>query len=224
MQSNLDIISIELMCIIVDFNLGRKVMRILKKFGVTGGTIILGNGTVNNRILNLLAITDSRKEIVLAVTNKSNVDKALEGLNKEFKFEKKNHGIVFTTSICGVAGSSSFECSCKTNNEERGVDKTMYHVITVIVDKGKGEEVVSAGSEAGSKGGTIMNARGAGIHETSRLFHMEIEPEKEIVIILCENDKTEAIASAIREKVSIDKPGNGIIYIQNVNKTYGIYK
>lgn len=69
-----------------------------------------------------------------------------------------------------------------------------------------------------------MGARGSGIHETSKLFSMDIEPEKEIVLILSETDMTDAIVSSIRTQLKIDDPGKGIIYIQNVNKVYGIYK
>ena len=100
----------------------------------------------------------------------------------------------------------------------------MYQVITIIVDKGKAEDVIEAAISAGSKGGTIINGRGSGIHETSKLFSMDVEPEKEIVIILSEVDMTESITSVIREKLNIDEPGKGIIYIQGVNKTYGIFK
>lgn len=78
--------------------------------------------------------------------------------------------------------------------------------------------------EAGSKGGTIINARGSGIHETSKIFSMAIEPEKEIVLILSEEESTEGIVASIRKKLKIDEPGNGIIFIQEVSKTYGLYK
>ena len=43
-------------------------------------------------------------------------------------------------------------------------------------------------------------------------------------MILSKEDITENIVSSIRERLEIDKPGNGIIFIQNVNKTYGIYE
>ncbi|MDF2841081.1 MAG: nitrogen regulatory protein, partial [Clostridia bacterium] len=68
-----------------------------------------------------------------------------------------------------------------------------------------------------------INARGSGIHETSKLFSMEIEPEKEIVLIISEEQLTEAIAGSIKEELKIDEPGNGVIFIQEVNKTYGLY-
>ncbi|MDR5658560.1 hypothetical protein RH915_03555 [Serpentinicella sp. ANB-PHB4] len=52
---------------------------------------------------------------------------------------------------------------------------------------------------------------------------MEIEPEKEIVLIISECDLTDAIASSVKEDLEIDKPGNGIVFVQDINKVYGIY-
>ena len=92
-----------------------------------------------------------------------------------------------------------------------------------VVDRGKAESVIEAAAEAGSKGGTIINARGSGIHETSKLFSMEIEPEKEIVLIISEKHLTETIAASINDHLGMNTPGNGIIFIQDVNKAYGLY-
>lgn len=113
--------------------------------------------------------------------------------------------------------------ACDQPNESEGMGEAMHHAIMVIVDRGKAEEVIEAATAAGSRGGTIINARGSGIHETSTLFAMEIEPEKEIVLIISENHQTQTIANTIREKLEIDKPGNGIIFIQNVTHTFGLH-
>lgn len=53
---------------------------------------------------------------------------------------------------------------------------------------------------------------------------MEIEPEKEIVLIISETGLTQRIAESIRRDLKLDEPGNGIIFIQSVNKTYGLYQ
>ena len=100
----------------------------------------------------------------------------------------------------------------------------MYNVITIIVNKGKGEDVIEAAVKAGSLGGTIINGRGSGIHETSKLFNMEIEPEKENVIIISRQEKTDAIVESIKEHVEIEKPGNGIIFVQEVSSVYGLFE
>ena len=222
MSSNSEIVEFELVCIIVDFGKGSKVMQTAKKHGISGGTIMLGKGTVKNRLLELLAINDVRKEVVLMVSDKRTVNEAIEQLENKFKFSKPDHGIVFTTSVGSIIGSRSWKRD--SNMRGRGEVNSMYQAITVIVEKGNAELVIDAATEAGSKGGTIINARGSGIHETSKLFSMEIEPEKEMVLILSETNSTDGIVSSIRKKLKIDEPGNGIIFIQDVNKTYGLYE
>ncbi|BDH63783.1 nitrogen regulatory protein P-II [Ureibacillus massiliensis 4400831 = CIP 108448 = CCUG 49529] len=222
MTSNSNIPDFELACVIVNFGLGSKILRAAKKAGISGGTVLIGRGTVKNRLLELLSLTDVKKEIVLMVSSKEVVEHVLEEISEKFHFEKPNSGIAYTTSVLQVIGARS--CKSEQVNEERGADNSMYEAITVIVERGNAELVIDAATEAGSKGGTIINGRGSGIHERSKLFSMEIEPEKEIVLILSHKDSTENIVSAIREKIKIDEPGNGIIFIQDVSKTYGLYK
>ncbi|NLO45517.1 MAG: P-II family nitrogen regulator [Clostridiales bacterium] len=212
----------ELICAIINQGTASKLIRFAKQHGIYGATVVMGKGTVGGSVLKFLGLSETRKEIVLMVAEKSAADSALEMISKEFEFHKPNHGIAFTSSLYGVLGSSHIACGI--NLSEGEAESTMYNIITAIVEKGKAEDVISAAAAVGSKGGTIVNARGSGIHETSKLFSMEIEPEKEIVLILSEHDMTESIVKSIGEKLKIDKPGNGIIYVQNANKTYGIYK
>lgn len=222
MENKGNIIEIELICVIVNFGLGSKILKTAKHHGVHGGTITIAKGTMQNKIWDYIGLSDIRKEILYMVADKKTANEALEIMNQEYKFDKPDHGIAFTTSICAAIGTRSYKSDYVKS--ERGEDITMYQVITSIVDKGKAEDVVDAATKAGSKGGTIINGRGSSIHETSKLFSMDIEPEKEIVIILSEISMTGAIVASIREILNIDEPGKGIIYIQDTNKTYGIYK
>lgn len=222
MDNKNTIIDIELICVIVNYGIGSKILKTAKKNGIHGVTITIARGTVQNKILQYMGLSEVKKEMLYMVADKETAYKVLDVLNTEYKFDKPNHGIAFTTSICAAAGTKIFKLDYV--KRERGEDITMYQVITSIVDKGKAEDVIEAASKAGSKGGTIIKARGSGIHETSKLFSMDIEPEKEIVIILSETSMTEQIVTSIRETMSIDEPGKGIIYIQDTNKTYGIYR
>lgn len=211
----------ELIYAVLSYGMGSKFMHKAKKYGVSGGTILPGKGTVQNPFLNFLSLNDERKEIVVMATDIHTAKDALEKLNHDFHFEKPNKGIVFTMPLMEVIGSSH-QKRVEVKAEERE-SESMYQLITTIVDRGKAEEVIDAAKQAGSKGGTIINARGSGVHETIKLFNMEIEPEKEMVLIISKTDVTEKIVTSIREKLEIDKPGRGVIFIQNVNKAYGIY-
>lgn len=215
---------IELIQVIVNLGLGSKVLKIAKKQGVTGGTIYLGRGTVQSKLLNLFAISEIRKEIVMMLTTSNVARKTMDAIYQELHLEKPNHGIAFTTSVSMLAGTRNVGEIVDKKIVQRSEVTSMYQNIIIIVDKGKAENVMEAAKKAGAKGGTIINARGSGIHETTKLFAMDIEPEKEKVMILSEEQYTKGIVDKIYEELEIDKPGNGIIFVQDVLHTYGIYK
>lgn len=221
MTNNTDRSQIELICIIVNFGMGSKIIKSAKKCGITGSTITCGKGTVSNKFLSHIGLSDIRKEIVYIATDSGTAHNTLKALNEEYKFYKPNHGIAFTTSIGCVYGTNN---SCEKSENEGSEEIAMYNLITTIVDKGRADDVITAATEAGSRGGTVLNGRGSGIHETSMLFSMAIEPEKEIVLILAEIDKTDAIVNSIKDKLSIEEPGRGIMYVQMVDNAYGLYK
>lgn len=223
-MNNLEHISnFELIYVIVNYGMGSKVLHRAKEYGLRGGTILLGKGTVRNALLNFLSLYDERKEIVILGTDSRIAGHVMPELNKEFKFEKPNHGIIFTTRTYKIVGSKGYREEMPEEESEVGKN-SMYQLIITIVNRGNAEDVISAANEAGSKGGTILNARGAGIHETTRLFNMEIEPEKEMVMILSKEEVTEAIVNSIRNKLELEKPGNGIVFVQDVKQAYGIFE
>ncbi|MGB4338746.1 MAG: P-II family nitrogen regulator [Bacillota bacterium] len=211
-----------LFCVIVNYALGSRILKIAKEAGVTGGTVILGKGTMRSRILEFLELADVRKEIVFMVAEKRVGEAALERLVDRLDMTKPNHGIAFSMPVKGVLG---LRCGTMEGiNESRGVASPMYHAIFVIVDKGGADTVIDAAKSAGAKGATVINARGSGIHETAMLFSMPIEPEKDMVLILSEASKTQAICEAIRQACKVDEPGRGIIFVLDVDKTYGLYQ
>lgn len=99
----------------------------------------------------------------------------------------------------------------------------MYKAIFTVVDRGKAQEVIDAATAAGSRGATVINARGSGIHEKKMLFSMPVEPEKDIVMILAQDSLVEPISTAIKKALKIDEPGMGIMFVLDINKTFGLY-
>jgi len=214
--------ALSLFCVIVNFGEGSKVLKAAKELGVTGGTFLLGKGTVKNSILNLLGLDEVRKEILLMVIEESMEEKLNEHLTKKFHMDKPNHGITFSIPINHLAILNGHEYISK--QKLRGADDMKYEAIFTIVNKGLSDDVVEAAQSAGSTGGTVIHGRGAGSHDTAKLFNIEIEPEKDIVLILSETDKTEAIVNAIKDKLNIEEPGKGVIFVVDVNRTFGLYR
>ncbi len=205
---------------VVNHSYGSKVLRYAKANQVKGGTIFYGYGTVKNKILDFLDLNDVKKEIVIMIAERECGYTAMETIAKQLKFHKANHGIGFISKVTNFIGSKHYEYERVTNNSKRS--DTMYQAIFTVVNKGMGEEVVTAAREAGARGGTIINARGSGIHETEMLFAMPIEPEKEVVMIIVPNENEEAITTSIRSALNIDEEGTGIIFSLGVENLYGI--
>ncbi len=222
MQTTLDNKQITTIYVIVNRGLGSKVLHIARQSGLPGGTVFLGKGTFDNQFLKALALNDTHKEIVLLVAEEFAAEKFLNILNESMKFSKPNHGIAFLERVECVCGSIPLGGS--RDSYEGKEERTVYQSVYVIVDKGKGETAAEMAYQAGATGATIINARGSGIHETSKLFNMEIEPEKEIVMIIIKKEITQQVVDSIRSGLKLDEPGNGIVFIQNIQQVYGLYE
>ncbi|MHB8964123.1 MAG: P-II family nitrogen regulator [Saccharofermentanales bacterium] len=210
-----------ILSVIVDHNLGSKVLKIARQSGITGGTIIPAHGTMGDYYPKWFEGYESRKEIVLMISSEPIVDNSIDQLKQIMKLNKPNHGIIFTISVSDLLGSAYCRMSDKPIKE--GVYKVMQQAIFVVVDKGLAELVVKSAETAGARGATVINGRGAGVHETSKLFSMEIEPEKEIVLIIAKVEFIDAITNAINEFTQMDKPGKGILFVVDIQKSYGLF-
>jgi nitrogen regulatory protein PII len=207
--------------VIVKHGLGSKVVSIAKESGISGGTVIFGKGTNRSSFLKFLELSDIRKEIILVLSNGNNGVTFLENVSRKLNFEKPDSGIAFSIPVGQVYGTQNCIGTEQTNMGE-GEFLNLFNSVFVIVDKGQANEVVAAAQKAGAKGATIINGRGSGIHETSKLFAFEIEPEKEIVLILVERTITPKVCESINKQIKLDEPGKGIMFIQSVDEIYGL--
>ena len=210
----------ELICCVVNDGAAPKTLKIAKKYGIKGGTISKGRGTVSNRLLDILGIHDIRREIVAMVVEGDLGSAAIAGICREMEFDKPHHGIAFSIEVSEFIGSKNI---IQNNPKIIEVEKNMYNIIYAVVGKGDAESVIEAAKEAGARGGTIVNARGAGIHEVQKLFSVEIEPEREEVFIIAESAAKDAIVDSIKDHLKIDEPGNGILFVMDVKEVYGLH-
>ena len=101
--------------------------------------------------------------------------------------------------------------------------KIDHDLIITIVNKGRSFDVIEASKEAGAQGGTILHGRGSGVHDTAKLFGIRIEPEKEVILIIAEVTKTDLIVDAISERLNINKPGKGVLFVLDIKRVAGMH-
>ncbi|MCL2126124.1 MAG: P-II family nitrogen regulator [Oscillospiraceae bacterium] len=280
-----------MICCVVNIGDAGKTMKCAGKYGVRGGTISVGKGTVRGRLLDILGISEVRKEIVSMIVDEASAAYVIKGISDDMHFKKPNHGIAFSYSVAEIHGSgdphgagahgygggealgaggepirgargepihgaggepahgagdepirgasdaidasvhgAGGETVQGANAHRDGdiivdeVKGNVYKVIHVIVDKGKGGDVIDAANEAGARGGTIIHARGSGIHEVQKLFSIEIEPEKDEVFIIASTELKDRIVESVRSRMNIDEPGSGVIFVIDVNEVYGLHE
>ncbi|MDR3306035.1 MAG: P-II family nitrogen regulator [Clostridiales Family XIII bacterium] len=97
-----------------------------------------------------------------------------------------------------------------------------YNLIVTIVSRGYADIVIGAAKESGARGGTVLYARGSGIHETEKFLNISIQPEKEVVLTLVKKEVVKEVVSAITEKAGLTKAGQGISFVLPVTRTAGI--
>lgn len=208
----------ELVYVIVNYGMGSKVLKFASEFQISNACLTYGLGTIKNKLLNFLSLYDERKEIILLMANSLVAQDFMQKLNYKFKLYQKHQGIVFSISILNIVSQ---------NDQINLGDNSMYNIIFTVVNKGMAEDVIDSASLAGANGGTILNGRGSGIGEVSgllKVFNVDIEPEKEIVLILVPIQICSQVVDKIRKDLKIDDCGNGVIFVQNVNQVYGLYE
>ena len=208
--------SYNLIVAIVPHDSGEFITNTAKLSGAGGGSVIMGHGTAENSVLQLLGLGDTSKDIVYIVVDDSIKESVLKSITSACEEKKQNFGVLFSVNVGEFikAGSVSEQNKEKTLSEDKGDNKmaNTYQMINVIVNKGYAEDAMAAARKAGAGGGTIIGARGTAREDDAAFFGMKIVPEKDMLMILVPNDKKEDILKAITALPCFQEVGSGIVF------------
>ena len=80
-----------------------------------------------------------------------------------------------------------------------------HELVVCIVNAGYSQNVVEAARAAGAKGGTIIRARGSANPEAEEFFNINIQPDKEMLLILVPTAiKDEVLKSIYNDEPSVN--------------------
>ncbi len=97
-----------------------------------------------------------------------------------------------------------------------------FKLIAAILPKGVAGKVMDAARQAGAEGGTILLARGTGVHEADKFFGISVSSEKEMLLVLAEVERVQGILEAVVETGRLDEPAKGIAFVLLVDEVTGI--
>ena len=87
-----------------------------------------------------------------------------------------------------------------------------YQVVFSIVNAGCHEQVMACAREAGATGGTVIHARGTSNPLAASKFGIVVQPEKEIVMIVVEEQIKDDVLRALYKTVGVKTECNGIAF------------
>ena len=172
-----------------------KLMSAARAKGAPGGSVISARGTATNSILAALGLGDTSREVLLSVVEREKLDEILSAVKRV-----RASGIALVLDAFRGA-----------EEEEMEMDG-QYEMIQVICQDGYSEDIMAVARRAGAKGGTVVNARGTSTEQDVKFFGSPLVPEKEILMIVMEKSRAEAVRKAISQMEILNKKGMGIMF------------
>ena len=102
------------------------------------------------------------------------------------------------------------------------MDEKRYELVLCIVNTGFSEIVMGAAKAAGARGGTVMRGRGTADRMAEEFFHITIQPDKEIVMILVPQGIKDAVLRGVYQAAGLSTAGQGIAFSLPVDRIVGI--
>lgn len=202
---------------ICNTNLTPKLLKLAFSNNFPGATIIPGMGSYENKLLKFLGLDTIEKEMILLIAQKDIGDLGVSKIKNKFNLNKKNTGILFSLPVLELYGSNE-----ENNYDFKGESSMNKKMIITIVNKDIGNDVIDVANSLGAKGATIFSGRGGGSMSSTKLFNFEIEPQKDVVLIITEDNIKNNIITALRDKLSISEPNKGIIFVLDLEESYGL--
>jgi nitrogen regulatory protein P-II 1 len=91
-------------------------------------------------------------------------------------------------------------------------------LITGVVERGRGDEVIKAAREAGAAGAILYHARGVGARERLGILAIAVEADKDVVTVMIPADQQEFVMQHIYSAAGLDRPGGGMLYAMPLDK------
>lgn len=198
-----------------------KINRFINKFNLPFNTLIHGIGTATKNMLDFFGLVPSEKVILLSIIPDHMEKEILKEMKNKMKLQEIGNGVGFTVPL---SSSSKYvnETFLTKKEGEKMQTNVDYHLILSIVQEGYADKVMNIAKKNGANGGTLIRGRGLGSKNSFKFFNMTIEPEKDVVLIVCNRESKNKIMEAILDKTGIKTEGKGICISLPIDSTVGI--
>ena len=203
---------------IVPHDKGEKLTKAAVQAGCGGGSVLMGRGLAKSNLGAILGTGETTKDLIYMVVDSEKKSQIINAILDATKSEKYNFGELFTLDVTFLMKAGTISEDSASSKGETMAENTNREMITVIVNKGYADDVMFAARKAGASGGTVINARGTAREDDEKFFGVHIVPEKDMLVIVVESEKKQAVMNAIKEVKCLKEPGMGIAFSSPVGE------
>lgn len=228
---------IELLCLISNDKEDKIIKPLYDKYNMPFNIATHGEGTASSSLLQYFALEDINKYIYFSLIHEKQKKEILESIRHNLELDKPGEGICFTIPLSGSTKYLLDKLNTEDNmkEEEKKKQETkkeiskkankIHHLIVTIVTEGYSEKVMNTAKNAGAGGGTLINGRSIYQTNSKRQFlGFSIEPEKDVILIVTDEDKKNDIMNAIVKETGLKTEGGGIIFSLPITDAIGLYE
>lgn len=187
-------------------------------------------GTASEGIINWLGLDGVDKSVITTILPVELANKMLRRLYKRLQLGAPNTGVAFTIRLSGgssrmIKMSEALQeklDSVSGGRSEMEMAESEYRMIVTIVNQGFSEEVMAAARPMGATGGTVFHSRRIASEEAKHFWGINVQQEREIVLILAEKSKKKEIMRAIGEKCGLKSEAQGVVLALPVDNVVGL--
>lgn len=210
-----------LLTIVSSVNKEKYYLKILNKYRIKFKAITHGRGTASSSLLEYFGLNEVERVIMLAIVPSIMSKYILKYMDEKMKMSEPGNGIAFTISLSSSTKYMN-DTYAKVEMEDIDMEDANKHLIITIANEGFAEIIMNAAKKVGATGGTTINGRGLETEKIIKFLGISIEPEKDIVLILADNDKKNDIMNEIVSSCGLKTPGAGICFSIPVDHVAGL--
>ncbi len=213
--------NLNLLMIIASKPIEKMYLNVLEKYKIKFKAVTYGKGTASSSLLNYFGLNEVEKIIIFAISPKITCKHILRYIKSKLKINEPGKGIAFTIPL---SSSTKYMQDFYRQNklEDFDMEEKHGHLIITIANEGFAEMIMNAAKKAGATGGTTINGRGLETEKIIKFLGISIEPEKDIVLTLTNDENKTPIMNEIVASCGLKTPGAGICFSIPVENVIGL--
>ncbi|MBP3365609.1 MAG: transcriptional regulator [Treponema sp.] len=187
--------------------------------GSFGGTVLMGRSISASGIADAFGLGGKSQDIVLILVEQETREAILSAVVEACGGERYGFGYV-----CSLGADMLVQRGVVKGTNGGYMEEGKQTLISVILNKGYADDAMAAARKAGAGGGTVINARGTAREDDEKFFGMHIVPEKEMLLIVVDTDRKDAVLEAVKSLDCLQEPGSGIVFCSAVGSFFTLGK